>query len=142
MPTALTTSRKPIWHLAELKNNGTTTALSVIDRLWWNYCTFFLRIGATDTTFNAKVQESADGSTGWADIAGAAIAPLSATDDGAELAVEVDLSAAARKRYIRLLGTAGNGATGVEVQCLAVLSDARNVEAAIAQADLAEVVES
>jgi hypothetical protein len=53
----------------------------------------------TTQSVNQKLQDSADGSTGWADIAGAAIAALVA--DNTEAQVDVDLSGA--KRFIRVV---------------------------------------
>lgn len=56
----------------------------------------------TTPTLNAKLQDSADGSTGWADIPGATFAQV--TDAAAALeGIHVDLSAA--KKYIRVVGT-------------------------------------
>jgi hypothetical protein len=55
--------------------------------------------GPSSQSVNQKLQDSADGSTGWADIAGAAIAALVA--DNTEAQVDVDLSGA--KRFIRVV---------------------------------------
>jgi hypothetical protein len=55
--------------------------------------------GPSAQSVNQKLQDSADGSTGWVDIAGAAIAALVA--DNTEAQVDVDLSGA--KRFIRVV---------------------------------------
>lgn len=55
-------------------------------------------------TFNAKVQESADGSTAWTDITGAAIVAITANNQTAEIPVE-QTKRAASKRYIRAVIT-------------------------------------
>jgi hypothetical protein len=54
-------------------------------------------------TVDNKLQDSADGSTGWADITGAALTQLTA--DNGEAEKDVDLSSA--KRYIRVVNTVG-----------------------------------
>jgi len=55
-------------------------------------------------TVNAKVQESADGSTGWTDISGAAIVAVTAADKNGEIAVSISKRVASL-RYIRLVVT-------------------------------------
>jgi hypothetical protein len=57
--------------------------------------------GPSAQTVDGKLQDSADGTTGWGDLAGAAVAQLTA--DNAEGQVNVDLSGA--KRYIRTVAT-------------------------------------
>lgn len=74
---------------------------AAIDRQGFESCVLHVMNGAvsgSDTfTVDAKLQESADGSTGWTDITGAAV-EQSTTDDNS-LEVDVDLSGA--KQYIR-----------------------------------------
>lgn len=55
----------------------------------------------TAQTYDLKLQESADGSTGWTDIPGAAITQITTAD--AEADVNVNLAGA--KKYIRAVGT-------------------------------------
>lgn len=55
----------------------------------------------TGQTFDLKLQDSADGSTGWADISGAAITQITAVSTAGE--INVNLTGA--KRYIRAVGT-------------------------------------
>jgi hypothetical protein len=63
------------------------------------------------TTSDCKVQESADGSTGWADVAGAAVVQ-DTTAIGA-LVQLMDIDLAKRLRYLRLVATgAGGSAAG------------------------------
>jgi hypothetical protein len=65
-------------------------------------------IGAS-TTFDAKLQQSDDGSTGWADIANAAITQLGATDDNKLPAIDLShlIAAGALKGYVRVVATVG-----------------------------------
>lgn len=56
-------------------------------------------------TFDAKVQESADGSTSWTDITDAEIVQVTADDKTGEIAIE-HAKRAASKRYIRVVATA------------------------------------
>ncbi len=56
----------------------------------------------TNPTLNGKIQDSADGSTGWADIAGETFTEVTDSADAIE-AIGVDTRAC--KRYIRYVGT-------------------------------------
>ena len=59
----------------------------------------------TAQTVDAKIQESADGSTGWADVSGASITQQTADDKSAQIRVD-DLENS-RQRYLRLVITVG-----------------------------------
>lgn len=79
---------------------------AAIDRQGFQSCTLQAACGAASggpsaQTVDAKLQHSADGSTGWADIAGAAVTQMAA-DNGDE-EVDVDLSVA--RRYLRVVST-------------------------------------
>ena len=81
---------------------------AAVDRLGFDSCVLAAQTGAasgtpTTLTLAAKLQESADGATGWADIADAAIEPLTAANGIAR--VNVRLPAA--KRYLRVVETVG-----------------------------------
>lgn len=81
--------------------NGTA-----IDRLGFQSAVLHGRTGAatgtpTSQTYDLKLQDSADGTTGWADIAGSAITQITAVNTEAEK--DVNLSGA--KRYVRAVGT-------------------------------------
>jgi hypothetical protein len=79
-----------------------------------------------------KVQESDDDSTytdideldfsdtAQKDIDGVALGLPSATDDNKVLLAEIDMRG--RKRYLRLVATAGDGATGTYLVAFAILS--------------------
>ena len=58
----------------------------------------------TTPTLDVKLQDSADGSTGWADIAGAAFAQV--TNAAASKQI-VKFNASAARRYIRAVATVG-----------------------------------
>jgi hypothetical protein len=75
---------------------------SAIDRQGKDSCVLVATSGAatgtpTSFTYDSKLQQSDDGSTGWADISGAAVAQITA--DATQKSVNVDLTGA--KRYIR-----------------------------------------
>lgn len=81
---------------------------AAIDRQGFYSCVLTAISGAvtgapTAQTLDAKLQDSADGSTGWADITGAAIAQITAVNTLAQK--DVNLSAA--KRWIRVVETVG-----------------------------------
>lgn len=58
-------------------------------------------VGGTSPTLDGKLQDSADGSTNWADISGATFTQVTASDDVQSISVETR----AHKRYIRYVGT-------------------------------------
>lgn len=58
----------------------------------------------TSFTVDGKVQESADGSTGWTDVTGAVITAVTVASKTAEIAIDTDKKALS-KRYIRLVVT-------------------------------------
>ncbi|MEE9140513.1 MAG: hypothetical protein V3U18_07020 [Alphaproteobacteria bacterium] len=57
----------------------------------------------TAQTVDSKLQDSADGSTGWADITGAAAAQLTADDTDADVNVDFGTT----KKFIRVVTTVG-----------------------------------
>lgn len=80
---------------------------AAIDRTGYQSCVLFAQTGAvtgspSTQSLAAKLQHSDDGSTGWADISGAAITAISAASSAAK--VNVNLSTA--KQYIRVVETA------------------------------------
>jgi len=79
---------------------------AAIDRMGFQSAVLHGRTGAatgtpTAQTYDLKLQDSADGSTGWTDIAGAAITQITAVDSEAE----VNVNLAGAKKYIRAVGT-------------------------------------
>ncbi len=94
-------------------NNG-----AAIDTIGSDAARFTLQcatIGAV--AIDLKIQESDDGSTGWADITGAAIASLGDANDNELRRIDIDLGRLRnRKRFIRPVLTAG-GATTMSVLC-------------------------
>ena len=109
--------------------NGTS-----IDRLGFESCIVGVGVGATSGsptsfTVDAKVQDSADGSTGWADITGAAMTQIVSTNSVGKIAL--DLRGA--KRYIRVVVTPGfTGGTSPDVLVSAVASLAEPQEKPVA----------
>ena len=103
--------------------SASVTCLSA-DRHGFDYATFIIALGTTDTPFTAlKLQESDDNAT-WTDVPGLdySIAPavLPGAADGTHLfTFDVDLRA--RKRYLRPLVTLGAGTAGAYVTILAAL---------------------
>lgn len=62
----------------------------------------------TTPTLDVKVQDSADGSTGWADLSGATFTQVTDSADSTE-SITIDTDTA--KAYIRIVGTIGGTAT-------------------------------
>lgn len=67
-------------------------------------------------TLDGKIQDSPDGSTGWADVSGAAFTQSTTTADCKVLA----LNPKQIKRYIRYVGTIVTGPQNVAVQLIGV----------------------
>ena len=72
--------------------------------------------GAGTGTLDGKIQDSADGSTGWADVAGAAFASSTTTADIQKLV----LQSKQVKRFIRYVGTIVTGPQNVAVDLIGI----------------------
>lgn len=59
------------------------------------------------TTLDVKIQDSADGSTGWADVSGATFTQVTTVASRQKIGVLSDIC----KQYIRAVATIGAGAT-------------------------------
>lgn len=99
----------PIAGLAALANSAGTRTGAAIDRLqsgaMSNSLVLACNVGATTgapsaATYDCKVQDSADGSTGWADLSGAAITQKTSLTAGL---VQRDVDLAPAKRFIRVV---------------------------------------
>lgn len=114
-----------------------------VDTLGYDYAVINCYVGATDIAMTAlKVQESDDDST-YSDIdatvfgtadndTGDASALPSATDDNKFFSFFVDLRG--RKRYLRLVATAGDGAAGTYMTAWAELWRAKDAPRTAAEA--------
>lgn len=115
---------------AILDNASATT--NEVDTSGYNYCTIFVDVGATDIAATAlKVQESDETGTGFADVtglvygtstntAGSTSTLPSATSDNTLFGFDIDLRA--RKRFLDLVLTGGDGTAGAYFTAYAVLS--------------------
>lgn len=97
---------KPAHGVSPAASAASTRTGSAIDRLGYHSCVLSVQSGATSGsptsfTLDAKLQDSADGSTDWTDIADAAITALTAADSTGK--VHVDLAGA--RRYVRVSQT-------------------------------------
>lgn len=95
---------KPV--AAVTANSSGTTNSSAIDRLGYESAVLFHAGGAasgspTAQTADSKLQDSADGSTSWGDISGAAATQLTA--DSTSARVSVNLRDLTTKRYVRVV---------------------------------------
>lgn len=91
--------------------------------------TFLLAIGvmAASSSVDVKVQESADGSTGWADLTGTALTQVSATDDDKLVGISIRNPL---KQYLRLAITRGDGGNSTLQSLIAIKGPARKQNAA------------
>jgi hypothetical protein len=109
-------------------NDNTAYTTTTIDTLGFDECLIEIAFGAMDIAVAAlKLQESDDsGMSGAADITGAdfSVSPAtlpSATDDNHFFGIHVKCGGA-RKRYLDLSFTAGDGAAGTYASVNAILS--------------------
>ncbi len=130
---------------------------NVIDTKGFRFCRILLYLGATDIAMTAlKVQEADAASdattlTSGADIAdlvvgtattdaGGASALPSDTADNSFQAFEIDLRG--RKRYLKLIATAGNGAAGTFAAAWAELHRAEKLPITAAEKGCAQVMKA
>jgi len=99
---------KPVAGINPTDSAAATINGSAIDRQGFQSCVLMVMAGAasggpTAQTVDAKLQESDNGTSGWADVSGAAVTTVSADNSSAE--VDVDLATV--KRYVRVVVTVG-----------------------------------
>ena len=68
-------------------------------------------VGAANGTLNGKIQDSADGSTGWADLTGAVFAEVSSSNQTAGITIMAE----GTRGYIRYVGEVTVGAVAINV---------------------------
>lgn len=73
-------------------------------------------VSGTTPTLDGKIQDSADGSTGWADVTGATFTQVTASDS--QQAIGLDTRAC--KRYVRYVGTIAGTTPSFNVAALFV----------------------
>ncbi|NIU01091.1 MAG: hypothetical protein GWN01_09250 [Nitrosopumilaceae archaeon] len=125
---------KTVLGVSPQNNAGSAINGPAIDRTGFESCVLSAMAGSTtgsptSFTVDAKLQESADGSTGWADISGAAISALTAVDTEGD--VDIDLSGV--KKFVRAVVTpafVGGTSPTVDVAATVVLGGAQEVPAA------------
>jgi hypothetical protein len=95
-------------------NNNTTANTAAVDMSKWHEAMFVLLLGSVDNTTDMKLQESADGSTNWGDIAGKAITQLNNTNSNKQAIITIkSIELTPSKRYVRAQVTSGNGTTNL-----------------------------
>ena len=125
----------------ERKNNGAPTYLNLpIDTITWKQATFYAHVNNIDTTFDCKIQESDVAGSGYADITDAAITQLTGTSDDSPVALEIDCTVAARKRYLQPVVVVGNGTIGADIILICVLSGYRGTAEQVANAGQDEII--
>lgn len=94
--------------------NGTALNIAALD--WDGPVEITQNIGAVTGSITGKVQESADGSTDWQDVAGAAFTIVSAANNTQRIVI----SAGATRGWIRYVGTIVTGPALTAVTASAV----------------------
>jgi hypothetical protein len=114
--------------------DDTSFVASVLDTLGFAYATLPVQLGGTDIAMTAlKVQESDEADDNFTDVSGlvfgtsknitGSTSTLPSADNDNDVFV-FDVNLLGRKRYLKLVATAGNGSTGTYLACLAILSRA------------------
>lgn len=110
----------------QLLDNDSVTS-DWVDLSTYRKATFIVNVGATDTTFDAKLQEATSSAGASAqDITGFAITQLTASDDNEQVVIEIDATELSDGfTHVALVVTAGNGTTGVQVSAVGLAYEAR-----------------
>lgn len=121
-----------------------------VDTLGFDYCTYYFMLGANDIAVTAlAVTESDTAGSGHANVTGlifgtsnntggSASTLPSATDDNKLFAFEIDLRA--RKRYLDLTATNGDGTIGGFSAAWAVLSRAKEAPNTAAERGCSQIL--
>jgi hypothetical protein len=123
--------------------DGATATAIAVDTLGFEYLALIISLGVADAALTAlKVQESDASGSGYTDIDDADFDVDSdlptADEDGKLFGAFINLQN--RKRYIKLLATAGDTGAGVAMSALGILSEAKIVPSDAASRGLAREV--
>jgi len=104
-----------------LRDNVAGALTDAIDMAKWHSVMFVLTVGATDTTTDFKLQESATSAGSYTDITGRAITQLSGTDDNKYAIVNLrSIQLGAGMRFVKGSLTTGDGTTGGNTAVIAI----------------------
>lgn len=104
-------------NLAPAASQASTFTGAAVDLIEYDYpIVIEQNHGVSTGTLDGKIQDSADGSTGWADVPGAAFAQSTTTADVQRMM----LNAGNIRRYIRYVGTIVTGPQVFSVTAIGV----------------------
>ena len=104
-------------HLSASASQASTVTGAAVDLSGYDASVAIVQSHGTGTgTLDGKIQDSADGSTGWADVSGAVFTQSTTTADIKALA----LNPTSVKRYIRYVGTIVTGPQNVAVALVGI----------------------
>jgi len=112
--------------LARPQTATSTVTGAAVDTMGYNDAMITLEVGTvsgTTPTLDGKIQESADGSTGWADITGATFTQVTASNSTQKIRLN-GLGVGSRKRYIRFVGTIAGTTPSFALAANALLGNA------------------
>lgn len=99
-------------HLSASASQASTVTGAAVDLLEYDGPVLVVQSHGTGTgTLDGKIQDSADGSTGWADVSGATFSQSTTTADVKSLV----LNPKSIRRYVRYVGTIVTGPQNVAV---------------------------
>lgn len=146
MNSALRTKKVTVIRPTAIVDNASWTCIAV-DTKGWDYCEIMFMLGALDIAVAALKLTESDDDSSYSDVTGAIYGTSvndtgststlpAATDDNLIFGFSVDCRA--RKRYLKLVATGGDGATGTYAAALAVLSRGEQGALTAAQAGLSQ----
>lgn len=110
-PSASAGTVRALSNSASQASTVTGSALEIRALDWNGNIEITQNIGAVTGSITGKIQESVDGSTGWADIAGAAFTAVSSANDTQRIVIPAEATAG----FIRYVGTIVTGPAVVAV---------------------------
>jgi hypothetical protein len=105
------TSAQALANAASQASTVTGAALNIAAMDWEGLFEVTQNVGAITGSITGKIQDSADGSTGWADVTDATFAAVSAANNTQRLVID----AKATRGFIRYVGTIVTGPALVSV---------------------------
>lgn len=106
---------------AAVTNGTTTDTLGFEDAL----VTVYAAPSGTGTTADFKLQESANGSSGWVDITGSNFTQITTAGGAKTYVGNVKCGGGTRQRYIRVIFTGGGGSAAGQAAAFIHLMNAR-----------------
>jgi hypothetical protein len=96
-----------------------------VDTQGYGEAVVILEVGAVSgsaPTLDVKIQESADGSTGWADVSGKTFTQVTAANNSQKLKLDLKAKVGARERYMRAYADLGGSSPSFAVSAVILMN--------------------